>query len=217
MFITPGSLTERFGFRARVFTSWITLGLALGLIFGIVDLSLGAATTGGAGALLINYLLQVPFALCFFGLVGLGIDAVSGRRAEYPGWYWWLFPIATYLFIGFWLAFAMIAFFLALLGVRLPQPSFHPPSSPNIDPKRFREEVEESKFQDFFKEFRKQLEQLEQLERPRKLEPEQSNVIRKLRSFDRSKYNSRLRDVFDEEELGELILMLLILLGVEVR
>ena len=216
-FITPGSLTEKVGFQTRVFTSWISLGLVLGLIFGIIALSLGTAAPNGAVAFLLQSLISFPIVICFFGLIGLGLNSMRGGDAEHPGWYWYLFPIVTYIVIGFWLAFAMIAFSLALVGVRLPKPSFHPPSSPSIDPKLFRQEVEKLKVQDFLQEFRQQLEQLEQLEQQRKLEPEQSKVFRKLRTFDRSKYNSRMRDVFDEEELGELILMLLILLGVEVR
>jgi hypothetical protein len=59
-FITPGSLTERFSFRSRVFTSWISLGLALGLIVGIIGLSLGVATPNGQIALVLQYTIGYP-------------------------------------------------------------------------------------------------------------------------------------------------------------
>lgn len=218
-FITPGPLGERCGFSTRVLTSWLSLGLLLGVVLGIISLSAGTADPISA---FFSGLFAGPILICVFGLLGLGVSSLRGDSNYHPGWYWYLFPIVTYIIIGFWFAFAIIAFTFAIAGVNLPKPSYRSyrpshSSSPEIDPEEFRKEVENLKVEDLLKEFREQLEQLDQLENQRKLEPEQEKVIRKLRTFDRSKYDRRLRDVFDKEELGELILLLLILLGVEVR
>ncbi|MGB5961606.1 MAG: hypothetical protein WBG73_13150 [Coleofasciculaceae cyanobacterium] len=122
-FITPGPLNEIFGFRLRVFTSWITLGLALGLVSSIIGLSSGAATTGNAATLIMFNLQRALFGFCFLGLVGLGIDAVGERRSEYPGWYWLLFPIVTYIFLGITLFVTIfaLAFRISLPTPRIPQ------------------------------------------------------------------------------------------------
>lgn len=82
-----------------------------------------------------------------------------------------------------------------------------------FNPVQFREEFPQLKVEDILKEFK---DKLEQAERQGKLEPEQKQVVQKLRQFDRSKYNSRLRDVFEDDELDELLLLILMLLGVEI-
>jgi hypothetical protein len=207
-FITPGPLAERCGFSTRVLTSWLSLGLVLGLVLGIIGLSSGTADPASA---FFGSLFAGPIIICVFGLLGLGISSLRGDSNYHSGWYWYLFPIVTYIIVGFSIVFAIISFALALAGVNLPKPSH---SSPEIDPEELRKKLENMKVEELLKKFR---EQLEELENKRKLDPEQEKVVRKLRTFDRSKYDHRLRDVFDEEELGELILLLLILLGVEVR
>jgi hypothetical protein len=214
-FITPCPLAERCEFSTRVLTSWLSLGLVLGLVLGIASLSSGTADPASA---FFGSLLAGPLIICVFGLLGLGISSLRGDKNYHPGWYWYLFPIVTYILIGFWLALTIIAFAFALVGISTPKSSYRPSrSSPKIDPEKFRKEVENLKVEDLLKEFQEELEQLEQLNNQRKLEPEQEKVVRKLRSFDRSKYDHRLRDVFEEEELEKLIILLLILLGVEVR
>lgn len=201
-FITPGSLTERFGFRLRVFTSWITLGLALGLILSIAGLSSGAAT-GGTGTLLMNYLLQVPFIVCFLGMVGLGIDAISGRRSEYPGWYWWMFPIATYIFIGFWFACLIIGFFLAFAGINLPTPQINYGRRPteNERKKKIRKEIQKKQAKEFLEEYEQLLEQSPSIQQSIR-----KRILLKLRN---APPGARLEDVLNEEELQEVFMMLI--------
>jgi hypothetical protein len=211
-FVTPGPMTEIFGFRARVFYSWISLGVLLTLIGTIIALIAGYPINVGA-------LIAMPIVVCLFGLFGLGIDSLQGRNSEYPGWYWLLFPILSYLVIGFWFSLALIGFGLALAGVRLPQlPKIvRQPKFSKIDPQKFRQQTENLKLGDFLKDFKNELEQLKLLEQEYRLEPDQEKIVRKLREFDSTKYNDRLKHLFKEDELEELILLLLILLGVEVK
>jgi len=215
-FVTPGPLTERFGFQTRVFTSWISFGLILGLISSIVLISSGTATSDGAVIFVLQSLIVYPITICFLGLIGLGIDSMRGD-AEHPGWYWWLFPMATYIVIGLWLFFVFITFLLAFAGVNIP---IAPRRHQQFNPEQFRREVQKMKVKDLLKDFREQIEQLEQLEREGKLNSKQEKVVRKInkiKTFDRSKYDDLLPELFDREDIEELILMLLILLGVEVR
>ncbi len=94
------------------------------------------------------------------------------------------------------------------------RPPWDKPRGKNVfNPAQFREEFPQLKVEDILKEFK---DKLEQAERQGKLEPEQKQVVQKLRQFDRSKYNSRLRDVFEDDELDELLLLILMLLGVEI-
>jgi len=202
-FITPGPLTDIFGFRLRVFTSWITLGLALGLILYIGSLSSGTVTTDGTGTLLMNILLQVPLAVCFLGLVGLGIDAISGRRSEYPGWYWWLFPIATYIFIGFWFACMIIGFFLAFAGINLPTPQINYGRRPteNERKKKIRKEIQKKQAKEFLEEYEQLLEQSPSIQQPIR-----ERILLKLRN---APPGALLENILTEEEMEELILMLI--------
>jgi hypothetical protein len=212
-FVTPGPLTEKFGFQTRVFTSWISFGLILGLISSIALISSGTATPDGVVVFVLQSLIIYPFIICFLGLTGLGLDSMRGDT-EHPGWYWWLFPIVTYIVIGFWFFVILLGF----AGVNLPiSPRRHQRRQQQFNPEQFRREVQKMKVEDLLKDFREQIEQLEQLERQGKLNPQQEKVIRKIRTFDRSKYDSRLRDLLDRDNMEELILVLLILLGVEVR
>lgn len=123
-----------------------------------------------------------------------------------------------FLIIIFWMFLVSLGITLSLVGIKIPEPSRFVPRQrrPRFDPEKFRREFQNLKVEETLKKFGEQLEQLEQLERQGKLEPKQEKVVRKLRNFDRSKYDRRLRDVFEEEELEELILLILILLGVEV-
>jgi hypothetical protein len=198
-FITPGPLTEIFGFRLRVFTSWITLGLALGLILCIGSLSSGTVTIDGT--LLMNYLLQVPFIVCFLGMVGLGIDAISGRRSEYPGWYWWLFPIVTYIFIGITLFVTMIAL---IFGINLPKPRINSGRRPtdNERKKKIRKEIQKKQAKEFLEEYEQLLEQI-----PLVQHPSCEGILFKLRS---APPGTQLEDLLTEEEMDELIRILLI-------
>ncbi len=211
-FITPGPLTERFGFRARVFTSWISLGLVIGLIFGIIDLSSGTAAPNGAAALVLQSLISFPIVICFFGLLGLGLNSMRGGELEHPGWYWWLFPILSCIIIIFWLAMLTLGFFLALAGINLPRTPTNDP--PPINPDQIREEITNMKVEDLLREFE---EQLKQIEEENQLNLQEEKIITKLRSLDRLALRSRLRDVLSDDELEFLLRLILQLLGFELR
>lgn len=211
-FITPGSLSERFGFRARVFTSWISLGFVLGLIFGIASLSSGVPTPNGPIALILAYIISFPIPICIFGLMGLGLNSMRGGEVEHPGWYWWLFPIVNYIIISFWLAMLLLGFFLALAGINLPSKPTN--NQPRINPDKIREEVKNMKVEDLLKKFDKQFKQIEE---ENQLKPQEKKLIKKLRSLDRAALRSRLRDALSDDEMEVLIELILWLIGFSKR
>ncbi|GAB4287764.1 MAG: hypothetical protein Fur0025_21550 [Oscillatoriaceae cyanobacterium] len=207
-FITPGPLDERFGFGARVFSSWISLGLGLGLVGLLIGIASGLGATLSLEDVVGSFLFG-PILCCGYGLIGVVIDSIRGRRAEYPGWYWWLFPIITFLFILLWATLCFFGIFLAGAGIKLPKfPDFSQPS--NIDPVKFRQELEKMKVDDIINNFGKQL---DQLDKESKLNPEQKKVFKKIRGLDRTKLRSRLKEIFSDDEREILFLLLLKLLG----
>ncbi|WP_144052349.1 hypothetical protein [Anabaena sp. PCC 7108] len=204
-------MTENFRFNVRVLYSWISLGLVIDVIVAIIALSSGSSFD-------VQVLIAVPIVVCIFGLVGLGLDSLRGRNDKHPGWYWWLFPIITYLVMGFWLGFTIFGMSLAMAGIRLPKPrSDGKPRFSQIDPQKFREEIQQSKLKDVLEEFKEEIQKLEQLEQQNKLDSEQAKVVRKLRSFDPSEYDKKFRDLFKKDESEEFILLLLMMLGVDVN
>lgn len=207
-FITPGPLTERVRFSTRVFTSWISLGLVLGLVLGIVGL--GAGTRDPATAFW-GGLLSGSVIICLFGLIGLGISSLRGDDNEHPGWYWYLFPVVTYIIVGFMLAIAIIGFCLALAGINLPSRPHQ--RQPKFNPEQFRREVENMKVEDILKEFDKQF---EQVEKKNQLDQEEKKVVKKLRGLDRSALRSQLRSALTNEELEILFILLLKILSGEI-
>ncbi len=218
-FITPGPLTEKVGFQTRVFTSWISLGFVLGLIFGIIALSLGTAAPNGALAFLLQYLISFPIAICLFGLIGLGLNSMRRGDAEYPGWYWYLFPIWTYIVIGFWLTVLLLGFFLsfffALAGINVPSiPHRFQRRQSQFNPEQFRREVQRMKVEDLLKEFGKQF---EEIENKNKLAPEEKKIVKKLRGLDRAALHSQLQDALSNDELEILFIILIKLLSGELR
>lgn len=211
-FITPGPLTEKFGFQTRVFTSWISLGLVLGLIFGIIAITSGTAPNGAA-ALLLQCLISFPFVICFLGLIGLGLNSMRGGDAEHPGWYWYLFPIVTYIVIGFWVAMLFLGFFFALVGISLPKPSGRPQQRPpQFNPEQFRREVQRMKVEDILKEFG---ERFEKIERKNQLKPEEKKIVKKLKNLDRAALRSQLQEALSDDELQILFIILIKLLSGE--
>ncbi len=111
--------------------------------------------------------------------------------------------------------FGVVGFAFALGGVRLPKFDFDFDSRPDpgINPKRLRKDFPNLTLKKILDEFGKQLEELEQ---QGKLKPEQEKVVRKIRKFDRSKYDRRLKNLFNDDEIEEFLLLILSLLGVEV-
>lgn len=121
----------------------------------------------------------------------------------------WSFIIAFGFFCG---VFVLI---LAAAGVKLPDFDFHPGSRPKkkFDPDKYRNKFINLTLQELLNEFGEQLEQLAQ---QGKLKPEQQDVVHKMRKFDRSKYDKRLQNLFNDNEIEELLMLILALLGVEV-
>ncbi|MEG5055522.1 MULTISPECIES: hypothetical protein [unclassified Microcoleus] len=113
------------------------------------------------------------------------------------------------------MVFWVIAFAFALGGVKLPNlPDFTSKRRPvKFDPDKYRSNFQNLTLQELLNEFGEQLDQLEQ---QGKLKPQQQEVIRKIRKFDRSKYDKRLRNLFNDNEIEELLMLILVLLGVEV-
>jgi hypothetical protein len=208
-FITPSQLTEKFRFSTRVLMSWAALGLGLGVIIGIVMISSG--TSHSVLNDFLGCLFAVPIVICLFGLVGLGIDSMGGRDAYYDGWYWYLFPVVTYLLVGFWVAWSIIGFSLALAGVRLPKIPQKRPSQ--FNPEQFREEIENMKIEDLLQQFD---EQFEQAENKNQLDQEEKKVIKKLRGLDRSALRSEIRNSLTNEERERLFLLLIKILSGEI-
>jgi hypothetical protein len=220
-FVTPGPMTESFSFRARVFYSWISLGVILTLIGTIIALIAGYPINVGT-------LIAMPIVVCLFGLFGLGIDSLQGRNSEYPGWYWFFFPILSYLVIGFWFSLALIGFGLALAGVRLPKlKNYHQYRHKKINPKeaeeKIRREVKRQQSKKFLDEYEKRLvqqqqEELDSLQREQLAEQEKRERLESLSIRDRILLKLRenpgalLQDILTEEEMEELAIMLLELL-----
>ncbi|MEG4837929.1 hypothetical protein [Microcoleus sp. B9-D4] len=117
--------------------------------------------------------------------------------------------------IAFGVVFGVIAFAFALGGVKLPNlPDFTSKRrAGKFDPDKYRSNFQNLTLQELLNEFGEQLDQLEQ---QGKLKPQQQEVIRKIRKFDRSKYDKRLRNLFNDNEIEELLMLILALLGVEV-
>ena len=219
-FVTPGPMTETFSFRARVFYSWISLGVILTLIGTIIALISGTPIDVGT-------LIAMPIVICLFGLFGLGLDSIRGRNSEHPGWYWLLYPILTYLVIGFWLAFAIVGFSLALVGVTLPEIKKSHSAHKKINPKQVKEkirrEVKQKQSKKFLDEYEKRLtqqkhEELDRIEREHLAEEEKKERLKSLSIRDRILLKLRenpgalLEDILTEEEMEELASMLMELL-----
>ncbi|WP_071189754.1 US12 family protein [Trichormus sp. NMC-1] len=215
-FVTPGPITENFRFNVRVLYSWISLGLVIDVIVAIIALSSGSSFD-------VQVLIAVPIVVCIFGLVGLGLDSLRGRNDKHPGWYWWLFPIITYLVMGFWLCFAIFGMSLAMVGIRLPKfQQSHKPryKKPNQKiPNKIKEEIEKKTSEELLKEYEKKLihqqeEQLKRLEREQ-IKEEEKKEIREFLSIReqillklRENPGARPKDILTEEEMEELATML---------
>lgn len=206
-FVTPGgSLTLPSRFSWRVVTSWITCGWVLGVIGALISIFQPSSGVEVSNIILV-VVVGLPCALCFYGFLGLAVDLARGSKLFYPGWYWYAYPLIT----AFWIAILIILFFLALMGIKFPEQH----SREKIDLQKFRKEIQKSKLEEIIDGYRQELEQLSQLEQKGKLKPEQAKIIRKIRNFDRSKYDHLIEDLFEDEESEEFSILLLITMGME--
>lgn len=209
-FITPGPLSEKFEFRMRVLTSWISLGLALGIIMSIA-MSLDASNSNikapnGQLVLILQVISSVTIMYCLSGFMGMGVSMMRGEDAEYSGWYWWLLPTVGFLVTGFYLAMFILGFIFTLFGASSPAPSISQRRQPKFNTKQLRREVQAMKVEDLLKEFGKQF---EEIENKNQLAPEEKKIVKKLRGLDRAALRSQLQDALSDDEL-EIIFMILI-------
>ncbi|MEG4489522.1 hypothetical protein [Microcoleus sp. D2_18a_B4] len=126
-----------------------------------------------------------------------------------------LFIVKWSFIIAFWVFCGVFVLFLSGLGVKLPDFNFdrRPGQNGKFDPDKYKNQFRNLTLQELLNEFGEQLEQLEQRGQ---LKSKQQEVVRKIRKFDRSKYDKRIRNLFNDNEIEELLLLILALLGVEV-
>ncbi|WP_204102013.1 MULTISPECIES: hypothetical protein [Spirulina sp. CCY15215] len=202
-YVTPGSFTLPSKFGIRVVTSWyITYALLACLLF----LFSGELGNQNLSEILANCLFYFPIAICIYGFIGIVIDKLRGNSLYYPGFYWYIYPLATTVMIAIFLIFLC----LSLIGVKFPKPQ-----NQIINPDNLRKAIRDSSFEEFQENFKDAIEEMKKMEQAGKLDPEQSETIRKLRNLDRSKYNKKVGSLLDEEEFERLFLLLLILMSLE--
>jgi hypothetical protein len=204
-FVTPGrSLTLPSGFSWRVVTSWITCGWVLGIIGALISIfqpSSGAEVSN----IIFVVVVGLPFALCFYGFLGLAVDLTRGNKLVYSGWYWYAYPLITAFWIVIWIFVSIFILLAPLMGVKISPKQ----RQPKFNPEQFRREVENMKVEEVLEEFDKQF---EQVERKNQLDQEENKVIKKLkkiRVLDHSALSSQLRDALTDEELETFFDLLL--------
>lgn len=202
-FITPGPLSERFEFRTRVLTSWISLGLALGLIMSIVALNSNVAAPNGPLVLVLQCTSFFTITYCLSGFMGMGVSKMGGDEAEYFGWYWWLLPILGVLVTGFWLTMLILGFFFSLFGVSSPSPPMNFGRRPTVNErkKKIRKEIQKEQAKDFLDQYEQLLQQSPSIQ-----QPILERILLKLRN---APPGTLLRDILTDEELQEIFMMLI--------
>ena len=85
---------------------------------------------------------------------------------------------------------------------------------PQFNPTQFRQDLQNATVEDVLKQFGKEL---EESDRKNQLQPEEKQVVRKLRGLDRSAFRSQLRESLSDEEIEILFFVILKLLGIEFR
>jgi hypothetical protein len=89
--LTPGPLNSPVKFSWRVITSWIVTGWAIGFFFMLPALASGGLPDPGAALGVVLFLF--PIVLIVYGLIGLGIDLIRGKKLSRTGWVWYIHPI----------------------------------------------------------------------------------------------------------------------------
>jgi hypothetical protein len=215
-FITPGPLTLPTRFRARVLTSWISSGWVLGLVLYLYMLASGEMSRAGIDPLqaLVSCGIGLPFALCFYGLLGLAVDSGRGNTPFYPGWYWYLYPLLTACCI----AFSIIIFGLALAGVKFPKHRLNVNKGVKLGD--IRSQIRDQRSDEILDQAGKILEKRQQQERVRLQkerfeEKDKQELINSLSIRDRILMKLKenpaesLEEILTEEELEELAEMLI--------
>lgn len=112
---TPGPLDSPVKFSWRVLTSWFVTGWAIGLLGLIAALTTGKLTDPGNA--FVGIFCLFPIAIITYGIIGLGIDLLRGKKLSRTGWVWYLYPILSIV----WIAFGIIGFIIGLAGLSLPK------------------------------------------------------------------------------------------------
>jgi hypothetical protein len=221
-FVTPGdSLTLPSRFSWRVVTSWITCGWILGIICAIISIFQPSSGTEISNVLFVVF-FGLPFALCFYGFLGLAVDSIRGKKLFYPGWYWYVYPIITVFWIAIWLLMILITFIFALTGTKFSTGTYKASRKVNIKKAKdgIRREVQKQESKKFLNEYEKVLMQL-QLDEREKLQQENIGEVEKQERLKSLSIRDRillkikdnpgalLEDFLDEEEQDELSLMIL--------
>jgi hypothetical protein len=208
-FVTPGALTLPNRFSWRVLTSWITCGWVLGIVFAICSIFQPSAGVE-ASTVLFAVVVGFPFAVCFYGFLGLVVDLARGNKLVYSGWYWYAYPWVT----AFWIVILLILFFIALAGIKFPAANSDKPR--RFTYKQLQKELPSMKAKDFMEDFKKEI---TQLEKSNKLDFEEKKILVKLKELDISELRNDLKDALSEDELKTLFkifIYILELLGIEV-
>lgn len=112
---TPGPLTLPVKFSWRVLTSWILTGWILGLLAMLMAFINGGIPDPGMAISVI--LFMFPIALLTYGLIGLGIDLIRGKKLSQIGWVWYFYPLTSAVFF----AIGILIFIVSLCGVKGPK------------------------------------------------------------------------------------------------
>jgi hypothetical protein len=92
--------------------------------------------------------------------------------------------------------------------VKFPDVDFNPRRRPRkFDPEKFRKEIKEMRVEDLLQNFG---DQLEKADKNNQLNPDEKNVLRKLRGLDRLGLRSQMKEAISDDDEIEIIFLLLL-------
>lgn len=213
-FLTPGPLNLPVKFQARILCCWIATGTVVGFFVLILTL------IGGSSSVDFFTVLGFPFTIalvyCIYGLIGIAIDKARSIPTIHKGWYWYVYPALTIV----WLVFLILLFILPFIFGSSSSGSSgggRTPRIPKISESQLRDGLENLTAKDFIEEYFKEIESLEAQNR---LTEKHKKVIKKIRSLDKNALRNDLADCLEDDEMDDLIsliILLLQLLGVTVH
>ena len=83
-----------------------------------------------------------------------------------------------------------------------------------LDPNQVQEEIQNATVKDVLNKFGKQI---EEADKTNKLAPEEKKVARKIKGLDRAAFSSKMREVLRDDEMETLFIIILKILGFELR
>ena len=208
--ITPGSIKLPCKFSWRVITSWIVSGWVLGFIIAIFSFP-NIDSSAQISEILTQLFVFLPFVLCFYGFVGLGIDLMRGNRLIYGGWYWYIYPWIS----AFWVAILILIGIAAIMGISMPSSTVN--RSRRYDRDQIYDNLMDMAVEDFLKEFEKEIDKLKKMG---ELTQQEAKVVQRLEDFDDDfDLEKELQDALEADEreaLFSLFIKILRMLGIEV-